>query len=197
MWLFLPKRNRPSWLKNEHLFFMTEETKDDVLDVEDTEDTSVNWEAKFTKLKERQRSAKTAYETRIAELEGQVKTPVKELKDLKSDFGLLEKGFLRVAGITTEDEVSLAQDIQKKTGLDWDKLIDDDYFKHKLDNLRTVKANQLATNVKGDGKTGNEQDNPQYWIDKGERPKDRETYKKVIGAMLKQGKGEGKKFYND
>src|SRR3990167_9616863 len=132
----------------------TEETKDDV-ETTESDDTSVNWEARFTKLKERQRSAKTTYESRIAELEGKIKEPVKELKETKSEVGKLEKVFLRLAGITDPDEIELVRKWQKDTGKDIDELIDHPFVKAELEQIRQSKANKLATaNIKSDTKDG-------------------------------------------
>ena len=180
---------------------MAEETKDDVLDVEDTEDTSVNWEARFTKLKERQRSAKTTYESRIAELEGKLKEPVKELKETKSEVGKLEKVFLRVAGITDPDEIELVRKWQKDTGKDIDELIDHPFVKAELEQIRQSKANKLATaNIKSDTKDG-AKDDVDHWLSKGELPQGAENKKlrqKILVEKLRREKdgSAGGKFYN-
>lgn len=139
----------------------------------------------------------------------------RELKDLKKpkepetpektkpeEFGLLQKSYLRAAGITAPDEVELARDIQKKIGLDWDNLVDDDYFLVKLQKLRDAKANDLATsNIRGGGGTQQAKDTPEYWVAKGipptrEQVPDRKTRVKIARAMIDSTKS-GKKFYND
>src|SRR3990167_9604155 len=106
----------------------TEETKDDV-ETTESDDTSVNWEARFTKLKERQRSAKTAYESRIAELEGKVKEVPKIEKELKSEFGLLEKAYLKASGYADPDEVEVLKKWQKDTGKGIEELVDHPFIK--------------------------------------------------------------------
>jgi len=131
------------------------------------------------------------------------KAPAKPKKEEKPDeFGLVEKTFLRVAGVTEEDEIELAKDIQKKTGLDWDKLVDDDYFKNKLEGLRTKKANELATSgVKGGAGSSEAKNSPEYWLAKGNPPTieqvpDRKVRATIARAFMASTKS-GKKFYND
>lgn len=128
-------------------------------------------------------------------------TPTKETKT--EEFGLLQKTYLRSAGITAEDEVELAKDLQKKTGLDWDKLVDDDYFQTKLQKFRDSKANAEATsNIKGSGSTNNAKNDPAYWLAKGTPPStsdipNRKDRVKIARAFMENSRTSGKKFYND
>ena len=123
-------------------------------------------------------------------------------KNQPEDFGLLHKSYLRAAGIVAEDEVELARDIQKKTKMDWDKLVDDDYFKAKLEGLRTQKSNELATsNIKGGTGDSQAKNTPEYWLAKGAPPTaeqvpDRKTRASIARAFMASA-GSGKKFYND
>jgi len=124
-------------------------------------------------------------------------------KKAPNEFGLLEKTYLRSAGVTAEDEVELAKDIQKKTGMDWDQLVDDDYFQTKLEDLRTSRANVEATSdIKGGGGgQSGAKNTPEYWVAKGvpptaEQVPDRKTRVKIARAFMTNSK-EGKKFYND
>ena len=129
--------------------------------------------------------------------------PSKESEPKTDEFGLLQKTYLRAVGVSAEDEIELAKDIQKKTGLDWDKLVDDDYFKLKLEGLRETKANALATsNIKGGGGESQTKFTPQYWIAKGTPPSradvpDRKTRAKIARAMMVNAKSGGKQFYNE
>ncbi|KKR45470.1 MAG: hypothetical protein UT82_C0028G0002 [Parcubacteria group bacterium GW2011_GWB1_40_14] len=195
------------------------EIKDeDLKDVEDftpeeLETEDFDWKAKAlertgiakrrtTQLK-KAKDALTARDITIKDLEGKIPPePKLQDKNKPDEFGLLQKTYLRSAGITAEDEVELARDIQKKTGLDWDKLVDDDYFKSKLEVLRTAKANEEATlGVKGGGGTTQAKNTPEYWIAKGvpptaEQVPDRKLRAKIARAMMAQSK-DGSKFYNE
>ena len=142
---------------------------------------------------------------------GSMKRELKDFKKSKEEtvietktgtFGLLEKSYLRSAGVVGEEEMELAKSIQKKTGLDWDALVDDDYFKSKLDSFRAKKANELATsNIKGGQGESGAKYTPEYWLAKGVPPSreevpDRKSRVKIARAFMTSTKS-GKKFYND
>lgn len=142
----------------------------------------------------------------------------RELKDLKKsseesskDNGrstntdnpeLLQKAFLRSAGISGEDEVTLALQTSKKWGIPVDQLVDDDDFKVKLEKVRTQKANEKATSgIQGTGGKGDTKSSSEYWIAKGTPPtpadvSDRKTRAKIVRDMMRAEKG-GSKFYNE
>lgn|SRR3972149_2377938 len=126
----------------------------------------------------------------------EAKTPEKS----NEDFGLLEKTYLRAAGIAEEDEVELAKKLKKETGKDLDALIDSNYFKSELENLRTTKANIKATDGVRGGR-GETTDKPEHWIAKGvpptpEQVPDRKKRVEIAKAMISNAKS-GKKFYNE
>lgn len=115
---------------------------------------------------------------------------------------LLEKAFLRSAGITDKEEVELAQQTAKKWGMEIDDLVDDDDFNEKLEKFRTKKANLLATSgVKGDKTGSSAKETPEYWVAKGTPPTakdipDRKARVKIHRAMMASENKTGK-FYND
>lgn len=140
----------------------------------------------------------------------------RELKDLKKpkeetketsktkpeESGLIQKSYLRAAGISDAEEVELALSTAKKWGMEVDQIVDDEDFKVKLEKLRTSKANAAATsNVRGGTGTSQAKNTPEYWISKGTPPTpsdvpDRKTRAKIARAMLESAKSS-KKFYND
>lgn len=135
------------------------------------------------------------------------KTPPKETETPKNqpeEFGLLQKTYLRAAGLASEDEIELARDIQKKTGTDWDKLVEDEYFQSKLQKLRDGKANARATDVEGGNSSSSGAKNtPEYWIQKGSLPtekdvSDRKTRASIARTMAERSRGGGGgRFYNE
>src|SRR3990167_11518958 len=164
---------------------MIKETNDtEIIDADEGNDESgdnesVNWEARFTKLKERQRTAKTTYENRIAELEGKVKEAPKIEKELKSEFGLLEKAYLKASGVNDPDKVELLKKWQKDTGKGIEELVDHPFIKAEFEKLDTAKANALATeNIHSDSKDESK-DSVDSWLAKGELPKDKKLRQKV------------------
>lgn len=136
------------------------------------------------------------------------KTPKKNESSSKSDEGLqlqVQKLALKVAGITKESEIDLAQRLQKETGKDWDTLLESKYFKTELEDLRSQEAIETAsTDVKGN-RGGNSastaKESADYWKAKGSLPTpddvpDRKTRVKIIHELRNAEKSQ-KMFYND
>lgn len=122
--------------------------------------------------------------------------------DTQDNFGLVEKTFLRAAGISKEDEVELAKETARKWDMSLDKLVDDEDFIAKLEKHRVAKANADATsNIKGDkGGGGGGEKSAEYWLAKGVYPDrdqaSRKVRAEVRAAMLAKEKGTSDKFYN-
>lgn len=144
---------------------------------------------------------------------GSLKREMKDLKksletretpqETKSDLGLLQKSYLRAAGITDADEVNLALETAKKWGVEVDSLVDDEDFKVKLERLRTKKSNEIATSdIKAGAGTSQAKLTPEYWMAKGAPPTaqdvpDRKVRASIARAMMQNARTGGKKFYND
>ena len=178
-----------------------EETNDIIETDEGDDNTSVNWEARFTKLKERQRSAKTTYENRISELEARVKEAPREVKEVKTEFGLLEEAYLEVKGISDNDEIELVKKWQKDTGKGIKDIVNHPFVKAELENLRTARANALATSgLRSDSKETSK-DDMESWLAKGEAPEGtpKKLRQKFLNEKLRRAKdgSAGGKFYND
>ena len=198
-------------MENEH------EGVDELADVKDIEgDESTDWKGEHKKLiekaiknRERNKKLRDDYKSLQTELQSYKSKPEasSSKNEAKPDeFGLLQKSFLRSAGITTADEVELARVTAKKWGVSYDqldRLVDDDDFKVKLEKLRTDKSNAEATsNLKGGGGKTEAKNTPDYWIAKGVPPSaeqvpDRKTRVTIARAMMKNAHTGGKKFYND
>lgn len=157
--------------------------------------------------------AKADYE-KLNQTLGSLKRELKDLKKIKeetketpqtklAEVGLLQKSYLRAAGISDAEEVELALSTAKKWGVEVDALVDDEDFKVKLEKLRTGKANALATsNVRGSAGTQSAKNTPEYWEAKGTPPSrtdvpDRKTRAKIARAMMAKASTSGKTFYND
>ena len=122
----------------------------------------------------------------------------------KPDNDLLQKTFLRAAGIKDEDEVELALKTAEKWNVTVDQLVDDEDFKLKLEKLRDTKAAADATsNVKGSGgKSTDAKNTPEHWIAKSTPPTkedipDSTVRRKISRAFYEANKPSGKiEFYN-
>lgn len=148
------------------------------------------------------------YKATVGSLKRQLKDlqkPKEETKETPQpdSSALLQKTYLRAAGITQAEEVELALTTAKKWGVDIDQLVDDDDFKSKLEKLRTAKANTAASsNIQGSGKTEGAKFSAEHWIAKGTPPTrdqvpDRKTRANIVRSMMESAKTGGKKFYND
>lgn len=128
--------------------------------------------------------------------------PVSKNEAKPDDNRLLEKAFLRSAGISKEKEIELALTTAKKWGVSVDSLVDDEDFQLKLDKLRTQESNEIATSgVRGGAGKSQAKLTPEYWIAKGVPPTaadipDRKTRVQIAKAFLSSAK-TNKTFYND
>lgn len=129
----------------------------------------------------------------------ETQTPEKTTTE-PSDLDYGQKALLRAIGVKGSDELQLAKDYMKRTGLDVDALESDDIFQARLDKLRTTKANELAaTDTSNRGSAGGGKNTVDYWLAKGEHPPKelgRELAEQYVEAKRNQGKN-AKVFYND
>lgn len=191
---------------------MSSETNQEVATPEEGAGEGKDQTTEEVKLSKAEYEELVGYKSTVGSLKRELKDlkkPKDEPKESKEtpknqteEFGLLQKTFLRAASIVDEDEVELAKDIQKKTGVDWDRLVDDDYFQMKLKKLRDGKANTAALDVRGgSAPSGGAKNTSQYWMAQGNPPTakdvpDRKVRAKIVREMLDTQKNAGGKFYN-
>lgn len=190
----------------------TNETEVVDVEEEDTEDTPAptddvtELKARLQRLEEKaitQRERTRALKAELAKAHSQAEKETPSKTESKSEeIGLLQKTYLRAAGITAEDEVELALTTAKKWGMEVDKVVDDEDFKVKLERLRADKSNVEATaNIRGGKGPSQAKNTPEYWIAKGEPPTreqvpDRKLRAQIARAMMSSAK-DSKKFYNE
>lgn len=107
------------------------------------------------------------------------------------DYG--QKAFLVASGIKG-DEIPLAQEIMKRTGLELDALINDDYFQSKLKTFREEKATDVAT-PKSKRTPQTVVDSVDYHLSKEtplEKIDDMQTRRDVLNARIKQEENKSK-----
>jgi ribonuclease BN (tRNA processing enzyme) len=186
----------------------THENAEEVLDLDLEEETAESQPKKEYSTEQKLARVERMREKYLKELGldkvDSKKSEKTEQKASKSDDnGLLQKAFLRTAGITDADEVEEALRTAKKWGVEVDQLVDDEDWKNKLDKIRTTKANTIATsNVKGGPNSSSAKNDSSYWISKGVPPTaaditDGATRRKIIREFVSASKNGGKKFYND
>lgn len=114
----------------------------------------------------------------------------------------LEKMSLRQAGISHEDDITLARNTAKKWNMDIDDVLADDDFKIKLDRQQSERSNVQATSgIKGGAGVSKAKDTPEYWLSKGKPPTREEVPDRAARAKINKAFMDGakstKKFYND
>jgi len=148
---------------------------------------------------------------KLQETLGSLKRELKDFKKPKAEEAttkpdssdLLQKTFLRSAGISKEKEVELALSTAKKWGMPVDKLVDDVDFQAKLEKFRTDEANVEATSeIRGGGNSKTATQTEEYWLAKGVPPTpdqvpDRKLRAKIARSLVAKHKGTGgNPFYN-
>lgn len=173
-----------------------------------TNDTTTEGDVAEVKLSKAEYEELVGYKATVGSLKRDMKDLKKSLDtktetpEVKADeFGLLQKTFLVSSGIKDADEIELAKEIQKKTGVEWDKLVEDDYFQSRLTKLRNTKENANATDVTG-GSGGGVTKSADFFIAKGVPPTakdipDRKARVAIINQMMDAEKNGGGKFYNE
>ena len=166
-----------------------EETTEDV--VETTQEETV--ESKPTESDEDRKSRLTRQLKQVNKKLGVEDKPKPTSKSNDSDLG--EKAFLRSNDIKEADEIALVNKLKKETGKAVDSLMETTYFQTELKALRENRATSDAIPSNGKRSNNSAVDTVEYWIAKGELPKDTELKRKVINHRMKKEESKGQ-FYN-
>ena len=112
--------------------------------------------------------------------------------DGELDYG--QKAYLTANGIKGAKEFEFVKKELKSSGYDLDGLLENDYFKSKLENFRALSKTAEATPT-GKRSNGVATDSVEYWMTKPleEVPKDMRI--KVVNAQIAKEKNKGQ-FYN-
>jgi hypothetical protein len=162
-----------------------DETEDESSDQKESEskDDDTDWKAEALKQK--------AINDRLNKRLGKPN----DNKPSKSDeFGYDKKAFLTANGIKGTKEFDFVKDEVKKSGMELEDLLENDYFQSKLDKFRALNKTAEAT-IKGKDSKGVQTDSVEYWLNKPIEEVPHEMRIKVVNAKLKQNESKGK-FYN-
>lgn len=118
------------------------------------------------------------------------KTSAKKSDEM--DYG--QKAYLTANGIKGAKEFDFVKDEMKKSGMDLDSLLENDYFQSKLTKFRAVTKSEEAV-PKGTRTNGVATDSVEYWMSKpiAEVPQDMRI--KVVNAKMAKEQTKGV-FYN-
>ena len=107
----------------------------------------------------------------------------KKAEKSKLDFG--EKAFLKAYGIEGEEALDFIASMRERTGDELDILVNDEIVTAKLKAFKDASAAKDAIPSKTNRSNQTDaKENVDYWIKKGELPKDTELRKKVVNAKL-------------
>lgn len=142
-------------------------------------------------------------EAKKSQTQKEDKTSKNEKGSKAEEFGLLQRTFLASNGVTNEDEIALAKEVKERTGLSWEQLPTNEYFKFELEKHRETAANAQAANVDGGGSGDSAvKEGVEYWEKKGTLPTskdipDRSKRVQVIKDLKKRAENQGGTFYNE
>ena len=156
-----------------------EETTQDE-DQTETNDSAKDWKAEALKYKA------------ILDRKAKKAEPARE-ETKSNDFGYDVKAYLKASGVNAS-EFDFVKAELKNYGKDVDSLLENDYFKAKLETHRNLQKTQDAT-PKGKGSNGVPTDSIDYWMSKPIAEVPTEYRRQVVNAKLTQDRSNGK-FYN-
>lgn len=168
---------------------VVDEAVEDVEDTTTTEEDTTDWKAKYEETQGRLKRA----ETKLSKVkEPETKTEKQPSKSDGLDYGA--KAYLTANGIKGAKEFDFVQSELKASGEDLDTLLENDYFKARLEKFRALGKTAEATPT-GKRSGGVATDSVEYWAAKPfeEVPKDMRA--KVVNFKLDKEKSKGV-FYN-
>lgn len=160
----------------------TDENQAQTQDESKSNEDDTDWKAEALKYKailDRNKNKKT-----------ESKEPSKKSDDL--DYGA--KAYLTANGIKGSKEFDFVKNELKASGEDLDSLLENDYFKSRLDKFRALNKTQEATPT-GKRSGGVPTDSVEYWMAKPIEEVPAEMRIKVVNAKLSKDKSKGV-FYN-
>lgn len=165
---------------------VVDETKESEVDETKVDDTT-DWKAKFEETQGRLKRAET-------KLSKQTETKTEKVPGKSDDLDYGQKAFLVANGIKGAKEMDFVKSELKKSGEDMESLLENDYFKSKLENFRALGKTAEAI-PPGKRSSGIATDSVEYWAAKPfeEVPKDMRA--KVVNFKLDKEKNKGQ-FYN-
>lgn len=160
---------------------LVDETQEETQEEESTTEPEKDWKAEALKFK--------------AILDRNKNKPqVKESSKKSDDFGYDVKAYLKTSGINS-NEFDFVKSELKQSGLkDVDALLDNDYFKARLEKHRAVIKTTEATPT-GKRSGGVPTDSVEYWASKPLEEVPQEMRIKVVNHQLSKEKNKGQ-FYN-
>lgn len=166
------------------------------IEVETTEETKVE-KTEGEKPKRTPQQELEYFEGRAQRLRKDlgIEATTKETKSKKSDdFGYDVKAYLKTSGIDSKEFDFVKNEFQSSGFKDIDSLLENDYFKSRLDTHRKLSKTAEATPT-GKRSGGVATDTVEYWLTKPIEDVPADMRIKVVNKKLEREKGKGV-FYN-
>lgn len=165
-----------------------EEVKQEETQTETNNDTT-DWKAEF----EAEVGRRKRLETKLSKV-GETKTEAKPAPSKSDELSYGEKAFLATNGIKGAKEFDFVKAELKASGEDLDTLLENDYFKSKLEKFRGLAKTAEATPT-GKRSGGSATDSVEYWMAQPFEEVPQNMRAKVVQAKLDKETNKGK-FYN-
>lgn len=138
---------------NDQVDIKDEDIKEEDFTLEELDDDTTDWKAKAEELKgiaKRRATQLGKAKEKLKSLSSQPnkpqepakKEPDNTQKSSELDFG--QKAYLKTFGVSGADELALVKSELARSGEDFDTLLENPYFKTRLDSLREARATSLA-----------------------------------------------------
>lgn len=112
-----------------------------------------------------------------------------------NEFGYAEKAFLATQGFKGSKEFEFVQSELKKAGGDLDGLLENDYFKSRLETFRNINKTTEATPMGNKRSGSGAVDSVEYWLTKPIEEVPQNMRIKVVNARLAK-ESNKEQFYN-
>lgn len=166
--------------------FNEDTTEEEVIEVEETieeetkEEDTTDWKAEALKFK--------------AILDRNKDKVKSETPSKSTDFGYDVKAYLKASGISPSEFDFVKTELKGSGMKDVDALLENEYFKSKLEKHRELSKTQEAI-PSGKRSGGVATDSVEYWMGKPIEEVPADKRRAVVNAKLEQEKNKGK-FYN-
>lgn len=155
---------------------------------EEVPEETTDWKAKYEETQGRLKRA----ETKLSKV-GETKSDKSPSKS--DDFGYDKKAYLATQGIKGGKEFDFVRNELKESGFkDLDALLENDYFKSKLDNFRKLEQTAIATPT-GKRSSGVATESVEYWATKDIKDVPVDMRAKVVNFKMERETKKGV-FYN-
>jgi hypothetical protein len=169
---------------------VVEELEDEIVEEnEEVQEDTTDWKAKFEETEGRLRRAEKKLSKAKSSVEKKASQP-SESDGL--DYG--KKAFLNSNGIKGAKEFDFVENELAKSGEELEDLLENDYFKSKLEKFRAINrtSEAIPKSSNGGGTTTN---SVEYWMTKPIEEVPADMRRQVVNAKIAKDKTKGK-FYN-